>query len=100
VTLPALDTEELKLPSTGVNLPGDKTSVPSRPTPLTNMPLELAPPTAAEKSKLEQSKSAADAKSSQPTVKGESTKSPANKAVLPADVLSPAPGAPKAKAPR
>ena len=58
VTLPPLGSEDIKLPATGINLPTENLTVPARPTPLIDMPLELAPPTAAERKKLEETKSA------------------------------------------
>jgi tetratricopeptide (TPR) repeat protein len=98
ITLPPLGSEDIRLPSTGV-LPSDLNSlVPALPTPLINnrMPLELAPPTAAEKSKLEESKP----KPSEPAPKDDSAKSPTPKTGLPLEVLAPSDAKPKEKAPR
>jgi tetratricopeptide (TPR) repeat protein len=93
VTLPPSGSADITFPSTGINLPTDSLSVPSRPTPLIDMPLELAPPTAAERKKLEETKSAP----AQPAAKGDAAKSPTPKTELPADVLAPAASAPKKK---
>ena len=95
VTLPPGGSEEFKLPSTGINLPTDNMTVPARPTPLIdNMPLELPPPTAAERKKLEEETKSAPA---QPAAKGDAAKSPTPKTELPVDVLAPAASAPKKK---
>jgi tetratricopeptide (TPR) repeat protein len=98
VTLPPLGSEDLNLPSTGLNLPPASLTAPAQPTPLINMPVELAPPPAgAEKSKLEE----ANTKASQPATKTDAEKkSPPAKTELPLEVLSPPAGAPKEKAPR
>jgi hypothetical protein len=58
------------------------------------MPLELAPPTAAERKKLEEETKSAPA---QPAAKGDAAKSPTPKTELPLDVLAPAASAPKKK---
>jgi tetratricopeptide (TPR) repeat protein len=100
VTLPPLNTEELNLPPTGVNLPGTKTSAATKSSPLSAMPLELAPPTALERSRLEPPRSAHDAKQPQSAAKNDSPSNAAKKIELPSDVLSPPSGAPKDKAPR
>jgi len=100
VQLPPLSAEEVKLPSPGIASPKTQAIPPAKPTPLVEMPLELAPPTAAEKSKLEQPHAATDAKPRGPTAKSKSSQGPTTKTELPADVLSPGPGAPKEKAPR
>jgi tetratricopeptide (TPR) repeat protein len=92
VTLPPSGSEELKLPP-GVNLPAESLTVPARPTPLNNMPLELAPPTAAELKKLDEIKSAP----AQPAAKGDAAKSPTTKTELPSKVIAPDTGAPKKK---
>jgi tetratricopeptide (TPR) repeat protein len=92
VTLPPLGTEEISLPSTGVIPPSTNLNVPPRPTPLiNNMPLEVAPPTVAEKAKLD--KPAAGP--SQPAPKSDSAKAPTSKTELPLDVISPSDSKPK-----
>jgi tetratricopeptide (TPR) repeat protein len=96
VTLPSLGSQELNLPSTGVDMSDSKTGVPAQPTPLINMPVEPAPPTAAEKSKLQESKAAPAV----PAPKGDGAKTPTTKTALPLEILTPADGTPKEKAPR
>jgi tetratricopeptide (TPR) repeat protein len=100
VTLPPFGKDERTLPSAAIGSTKSETFPPAIPTPLVNMPLEMAPPTAAERSKLELPKAKPDAKPSQPAAKNDSTKTSTTKPQLPADVLAPASGAPKDKAPR
>ena len=85
VTLPPQSTQELQFPATGITLPAEKTTLPAKPTPLIDMPLELAPPTAAERKKLEESKSPAGAAAP----KADATKKATDKPALPVDVLAP-----------
>ena len=73
VTLPPSGTQDLQFPSTGMSFPGEKSTVPAQPTPL--LPLELAPPTAAERKKLEETK----APPPQPASKSEPARSQAVK---------------------
>ena len=93
VTLPPMSTQELQFPSTGISLPGEKTTVPAKPTPLIEMPLELPPPTPAEKKKLEDAKTL----TSPPPAKTDEVKSPTTKAELPVKVLAPDTSVPKKK---
>ena len=93
--MPASGSKDIDLPSTGINLPTDKITLPERPTPLIGMPLELAPPTAAERKKLEENKPAPAV----PAAKIDAAKSPTTKTKteLPIEVLAPGAGAPKKK---
>jgi tetratricopeptide (TPR) repeat protein len=94
VTLPASGSKDIDLPSTGINLPTDKMTLPERPTPLIDMPFEVAPPTAAERKKLEETKSTPVQPSA---AKGGAAKSPTPKTELPINVLAPDAGEPKKK---
>jgi tetratricopeptide (TPR) repeat protein len=87
VTLPPMGTQDLQLPSTGINLPGGNLTVPAKPTPLIDMPLELAPPTAAERKKLEETKATTSAPAA--ATKTDASKSPTPKTDLPVEVLAP-----------
>ena len=101
MTLPALDTERLDLPPTGVNPAGDKMTPPPTPTPAVKFPLELAPPTVEEKRKLEKLEAPATSKPSSPSTKTDSAPNPAAKSALPLEVLAPRADAPAEKpAPR
>ena len=101
MTLPALDTERLDLPPTGVNPAGDKMTPPPTPTPAVKFPLELAPPTVEEKRKLEKLEAPATSKPSSPSAKTDSAPNPAAKSALPLEVLAPRADAPAEKpAPR
>jgi tetratricopeptide (TPR) repeat protein len=93
MTLPPSGSEEFKLPTTGLSLPAESLTVPGQPTPLIDMPLELAPPTAAERKKLEEIKSAP----AQPPAKSDVAKSPKSKTELPIEVLAPGAGTAKKK---
>ena len=93
VILPPSGSQDLNLPSTGIDLPAGSLTVPAVPTPLINMPLELAPPTAAELKKLEETKSAP----AQPAAKVDTAKTPTTKTELPSKVIAPDPGAAKKK---
>jgi tetratricopeptide (TPR) repeat protein len=95
VTLPPMSTQDIQFPSTGINLPGGNITVPAKPTPLIDMPLELPPPTAAERKKLEESKATTTPPSVAP--KSESAKTPTTKPELPVEVLTPGSTATKKK---
>jgi tetratricopeptide (TPR) repeat protein len=94
VTLPPLSSEELNLPSTGVNPPDSKSIVPAQPKPVVTLPLELPPPTAAEKKKLEEMKPQSPAPKGEPSANASTT--PAKKAETPLEVLKPVTPAPAA----
>jgi tetratricopeptide (TPR) repeat protein len=92
VTLPPSGSEDIKLPP-GINLPAESLTIPGLPNPLIDMPLDLAPPTAAERKKLEETKPA----SAQPAAESDAARSPATKTELPVEVLAPNTSAPKKK---
>jgi tetratricopeptide (TPR) repeat protein len=98
VTLPPYEKEQVDLPPTGINPPGDKMTPPPRPTPAVKIPLDLAPPTVEEKRKLEILEGPATDKPSTPPAKTDSAQNPAAKGELPVDVLSPRANAPTEKA--
>ncbi len=92
VTLPPSGSEDFKLPP-GINLPAESMTIPGLPNPLADMPLELPPPTDAERKKLEETKSA----TAQPATKNDAATSRTTKTELPVDVLVPGAGTPKKK---
>ncbi len=104
VTLPPLGTDILNLPSTGVNPPGSMSTVPPLPTPLVEMPLDVSPPTAIERAKVEEVKpaKAAVTPAPAPAPKAESTaKTDASKVEKqPVELVAPTDGKPKEKTPR
>ena len=110
VTLPPMSTQDFQFPGPGLGLPaGDKTSVPAKPSPLIDMPLELPPPTAAERKKLEESKpttsppasktdaAKTDTAKTDAAAKTDSAKTPATKPAPHVEVLDPSTTAPKKK---
>jgi tetratricopeptide (TPR) repeat protein len=105
VTLPPMSTQDLQFPGPGLGLPADaKISLPAKPTPLIDMPLELPPPTAAERKKLEETKptttppaSKTDAAKTDAAAKTDSAKTPATKPAPHVEVIDPSTTAPKKK---
>ena len=101
VTLPALGSEDVKLPGTGIGSPKAQAFPPARPTPLLEKPLELvAPTTAGEKAKLDQPKAKPDVKTAAPGAKTDVSKAATPKLEQPHDVRPPGAGTSKEKAPR
>ena len=105
VTLPPMSTQDLQFPGPGLGLPADaKISLPAKPTPLIDMPLELPPPTAAERKKLEEPKptttppaAKTDTAKTDAAAKTDPAKTPATKPAPHVEVLDPSTTAPKKK---
>ena len=98
ITLPPFDNKTLDLPSTGVNPAGDRMTPPPQPTPAVEYPLELAPPTAEEKRKLDIVQMPPAANPSSTPAKTDSAQKRAAKGALPDNVLAPHAGVPTEKA--